>query len=118
MMVLGAWLAVEAGRTEIGCNMKILALEKSVVGVVDTQFTEELLRTEAAQAWELYQTGVLREIYFTADRHEAVLILECADADAARSCLASLPLVKSGLIDFTVVPLAPYPGFARLFSRS
>jgi muconolactone delta-isomerase len=98
--------------------MKILALEKSVDGVVDAQFTEELLRIEAANAWELYQAGVLREIYFTADQHQAVLILECADADEARSCLAGLPLVRAGLIDFTILPLAPYPGFARLFSRA
>jgi hypothetical protein len=46
-----------------------------------------------------------------------VLILECVDADEARSCLAGLPLVRAGLIDFTILPLAPYPGFARLFSR-
>ena len=32
----------------------------------------------------LYQSGMLREIYFT-DTQEAVLILECGDADEARS---------------------------------
>ena len=57
--------------------MKILALEKEVGGVVEAQFTEELLRDEAAKAWELYQSGVLREAYFIADKHEAVLVLEC-----------------------------------------
>ncbi len=33
----------------------------------------------------------------------------------ARAALATLPLVREGLIDFELVPLAPYPGFARLF---
>ena len=26
------------------------------------------------------------------------------------------PLVEQGLIDFEVIPLAPYPGFSRLFA--
>jgi len=29
----------------------------------------------------------------------------------------SLPLVAAGLIDFDLVPLKPYPGFARLFAE-
>ncbi len=96
--------------------MKILALEKEVAGVVKSQFKEEILRAEAAKAWELYQAGVLREMYFTADTNEAVLVLECGGADEARSQLAGLPLVKAGLIDFRIMPLVPYPGFARLFA--
>ena len=76
------------------------------------------MRAEAAKAWELYQAGILREPYLTADTHEAVLVLECGGADEARSHLAGLPLVHAGLIDFDVKPLVPYPGFARLFARS
>ena len=96
--------------------MNILALETEVAGVVEAQFTEEILRAEAAKAWELYQAGVLREMYFTADTNEAVLVLECGGADETPSHLASLPLVKAGLIDFRMMPLVPYPGFARLFA--
>jgi muconolactone delta-isomerase len=95
--------------------MKILALEKEVPGVREDQFSEEILQAEAAKAWDLYQSGVLREFYFTADTHAAVLLLECDSADSARSHLARLPLVQAGLIDFDVKALAPYPGFARLF---
>jgi uncharacterized protein with GYD domain len=97
--------------------MKVLAIEEPVPGVSPAQFTEELLRAEAASAWELYQSQVLREFYFTADTHEAVLILECGGPDQAQSLLAELPLVKAGLIRFVVVPLIPYPGFGRLFAR-
>ena len=42
-------------------------------------------------------------------------MLECAGVDEARAALATLPLVREGLIDFELVPLAPYSGFARLF---
>ena len=71
---------------------------------------------EAARVWELVQGGIIRESYFRADRPEAVLVLECTDADDARAILASLPLVQAGLIMFEVIPLAPYSGFARLFA--
>ncbi len=97
--------------------MKILALEKEISGVADAAFTPALLKREAARAWELQQSGVLRETYFRADRREAVLILECADAAEAQRILATLPLVSSGLIAFEVIPLIPYPGLARLFEK-
>jgi len=83
--------------------------------VPDDAFTPALLREEALRAWALYQSGAVRELHFRADREEAVLVLECADAAEARTILARLPLVREGLIDFELVPLRPYPGFARLF---
>ena len=95
--------------------MKLLALEREVPGVDAAQFTDELLRAEALTAWELQQAGVIRELYFRADAHMAVLVLECADIAEAEAVLARLPLVGAGLIAFEVIPLAAYPGFARLF---
>lgn len=95
--------------------MKILALEKEIPGVTDDQFTPELLKSEAVRAWELYQAGIIRELHFSQDRHEAVLILECNNAAEAQAILATLPLVKSGLLAFNVIPLTSYDGFARLF---
>lgn len=96
--------------------MRVIAIERTVPGVVDEAFTSALLREEAARAWDLYQAGDLRELHFRADRREAVLFLEVPDIAAARAVLATLPLVRERLIDFELVPLAPYPGFARLFS--
>ncbi len=97
--------------------MKILALEKEVRGVTTEQFKPHL-KTEAARVWELYQAGVFRELYFRQDRPEAVLILECVDIEEANDVLNTLPLVKAGLITFDLIPLVPYPGFARLFEES
>ena len=94
--------------------MKILALEKEIPGATPEEFQAHA-KAEARRVWELYQTGVLREFYFRADRDEAVLILECRDAAEAHHVLGSLPLVKAGLITFELIPLAPYPGFERLF---
>ena len=95
--------------------MKILALEREVTGVADAQFTPALLKSEAEQAWQLHTSDVIREMYFTADTHEAVLVLECASVEDAQHNLGKLPLVRAGLIAFDVVPLRPYDGFSRLF---
>jgi muconolactone delta-isomerase len=97
--------------------MKILAIEHDPPDVTDDQFTAELLQAEAQRAWELQQAGVIRELYFRADRSEAVLVLECADVDEARSVLGTLPLVREKLIGFELIPLIAYPGFSRLFAK-
>ncbi|HEX5810152.1 MAG TPA: muconolactone Delta-isomerase family protein [Anaerolineales bacterium] len=94
--------------------MKIIAMEVESQGVTPEQYQPHL-KAEARRAWELHQSGVIRELYFRADRPEAVLVLECEDAREASQVLCSLPLVEAGLISFEVIPLVPYPGFARLF---
>jgi hypothetical protein len=95
--------------------MKILALEVEVPGVADEAF-EPHLRDEARRAWALQQEGVIRELYFRDDQPLAVLVLECPTLESARVALASLPLVRHGLIRFDLIPLRAYPGFARLFA--
>jgi muconolactone delta-isomerase len=95
--------------------MKILALEKELPGASAERF-QPLLKDEARRVWELTQSGALREIYFRADRQTAVLVLECAGVEEAQGLLAGLPLVAAGLIEFELIPLAPYPGFGRLFA--
>lgn len=94
--------------------MKILALEKEAAQTQSSDF-QPYLSEEAAKMYELYQAGVIRETYFHETDHTAVLMLECANVDEARRVLDGLPLVEAGLITFDVIPLVPYPGFARLF---
>jgi hypothetical protein len=95
--------------------MKILAIEHDPPDAHADQFTPELLRAEAQRVWKLHQAGIIRELHFRADRDEAVLVLECADVDEARSVMDTLPLVREKLIGFELIPLKAYPGFARLF---
>lgn len=94
--------------------MKMLALEHETEDASPAQFAR-YARAEAARAWELHQQGFVRELYFRADRDEAILVIECDGVDAAKALLATLPLVEQGLITFEIMPLRPYPGFARLF---
>jgi hypothetical protein len=95
--------------------MKILAIEREVPGVTADQFQPHL-EAEAEMVWDLYQVGTLREFYFRRDQTTAVLVLEHASVEDAQQVLDTLPLVREGLIAFDVIPLRPYPGFARLFA--
>lgn len=94
--------------------MKILVLEKELPGAAPEKFKPHL-KAEAYRVWELYQTGVIREMYFRSDCSSAVLMLECSSLREAKEALSTLPLVSEGLIDFDYIPLGPYPGLARLF---
>ena len=100
-----------------GAIMKMLAIEHEQAGAKAADF-RRLARAEAARAWALHQTGVIRELYFRQDQTSAVLVLECANEAEAVAHLATLPMVEAGLIAFEIIPLAPYPGFARLFADS
>lgn len=93
--------------------MKILALEYELPSA-DPDLMEAYLAAEARRVLELTQAGIIREIYFRAEKREAVLILECADAHEAHDVLQTLPQVQAGLIAFEVIPLVPYNGFSRL----
>jgi hypothetical protein len=96
--------------------MKILAIEHELPGAVAEDFQRHA-KEEARQAWDLHQAGLIRELYFRADRNEAVLVLECGSTEEAQRTLAGLPFVREGLIDFKLIPLKAYPGFERLFTR-
>jgi muconolactone delta-isomerase len=111
------WLLAQGNRSCGGNQLKILALEADAPGADEGAYTTALLQAEARRAWELSQAGVIRELYFRTDRHAAVLVLECASTEEAHDVLTTLPLVAAGLITFDLIPLAPYPGFARLFTE-
>jgi muconolactone delta-isomerase len=95
--------------------MKILALEHELPAGTAEKFQQHA-RAEALRVWELHQQGIIRELYFRADRTEAIFVLECENVDVAQQALATLPLVEHGLITFELIPLTAYPGFARLFA--
>jgi hypothetical protein len=94
--------------------MKILAIEYEIEGKRREEFLP-YLESEASELWRLYQSDIVREVYFDNDNRRAILILECKDGSEAKKRLSELPLVKEKLIRFEVIPLSPYPGYSRLF---
>ena len=95
--------------------MKILALEHELPDAQADTF-QKYAQEEAGKVWELYQAGVVRELYFRADRSDAILMLECATVEEAEKFLSELPFVREGLITFEQIPLKAYSGFERLFA--
>ena len=95
-------------------DMKIIALERELAGAT-SEADQRFARDEAHKAWDLHQSGLIRELYFRVDESSAVLVLECESTDDAAKILAELPFVREGLISFELIPLRAYPGFARLF---
>lgn len=73
-------------------------MEVEKEGIKPEQFAPNL-KAEARRVWELHQSGAIRELYFRADRSEAVLILECADMAEAQQKLGSLPARAAGRLD-------------------
>ena len=99
--------------------MRFLALGSEVDGTFPGFSHEEaaaLGRAEARRAWELHQSGIVREISFRAGVRQSVMLLEAPDEAAAGEALASLPFVQAGLLTFEVIGLRPYDGWARLFA--
>ena len=95
--------------------MKFIAIETEIPGAPEEQI-QPFLKAESKRVLELYENGIIREIYFKAEQHNAVLILECIDKTDAENILHTLPLVNEKLIAFDVSQLIPYNGFSKLIS--
>ena len=95
--------------------MRILAIERELP-MPAFQNLRDLLRDEAATLWNFQKRGLVREIWFTKPDHHAVILFECSGLVEARQQLSLLPLVRTGLIDFTLLELESYDGFERLFA--
>jgi len=95
--------------------MKILVMPKPIEGVSREQLLQHSAE-EIQAVWQLYAQGVCREFYTRANEGgRVVLIFESESVEAAKEALATLPFVKLHLIDFDLIPLAPFTGLSRLF---
>src|SRR5690348_9405822 len=95
--------------------MKILVMPKPLEGVS----REELLQHAAEEiqaVWQLYAQGICREFYTHANEPgRVVMMFESESVEAAKEALATLPFAPLHLIDFDLIPLAPFTGLSRLF---
>lgn len=76
---------------------------------------EQLLKQEAKALWNLQKNGTIRNIWFTKNSREAILIIEAGDSKMAKEIINTFPLVKEGLITYDVIELVAYDGYERLF---
>jgi hypothetical protein len=95
--------------------MKILVLPKPIEGVSREQLLQHAPE-EIRAVWGLYEQGICREFYTRANEPgRVVMMFESETVEAASKALASLPFARLHLIDFDVIPLAPFTGLSRLF---
>jgi hypothetical protein len=96
-------------------SMKFLVLPRRRENVP----VEELLPHATAEiqaVWNLYTQGICREFYARADQPgAAILALECPTVEVAEEAIATLPLRQLDLLDFELIPLAPFTHLTRLF---
>lgn len=98
--------------------MKILVLPKPIEGI-RRESLEQYAADEIRAVWDLYAHGIVREFYVrAAEPGRVVLMLECASVGAASDALATLPFARLHLIEFDVIPLAPFMGLTRLFQAA
>ena len=71
-----------------------------------------LVDAEIARARELYADGFIRQIWHRGDRPGACILLEADSIEQARARLQTLPLIRAGMLDVSIVPLGPYAGFS------
>jgi muconolactone delta-isomerase len=93
--------------------MQFLSISRRKPGVTD-EACAPWVGAEAERARELYAEGWLRQIWHRADMPGACLLWEAAGVEQVNELLGTLPFAKAGLLDFEVIALAPYRGFAPI----
>jgi hypothetical protein len=92
--------------------MQFLSLSRRRVDRFSDAEFNALLDAEIAQARVLYADGFIRQIWHRADMPGACILLEADSMEQAISRLHTLPLVRTGMLEVSIVPLLPYAGFS------
>ena len=76
-----------------------------------------VMADEVADTVRLYLTGKVADWYLRKDQPGVVFMLDVRDVAEARALLAPLPLVRSGLMAFDLVPLGPLAPLGLLLPK-
>lgn len=75
-------------------------------------FTPERIAAETHRVKELYEAGILRQIWARGDAGGAAILWEAVSELEVRTAAESLPLFKSGMLEIVfLIPLKQYAGF-------
>lgn len=75
------------------------------------------IRQEALAAWRLWESEIVRSVYYKADMSGAVMIMEAENIDEINKALDTLPMVHQGLLKTEIIPLKAYTGWGKLFAK-
>ena len=77
-------------------------------------FTPELVGRETQRVKNLYAEGILRQVWKRGDVAGSAILWEAASEAEVQNALASLPIARAGMLEILMlIPLEPYPGFAK-----
>ncbi|MEI6233972.1 MAG: hypothetical protein WCT04_13025 [Planctomycetota bacterium] len=77
----------------------------------------KLIRDEARTVWKLYETGMVRELFYLEGLSGAALNCEAESLEELKKGVETLPMIRDGLLIPEYIPLMPYTGFGKLFSK-
>ena len=97
--------------------MKLLCLDVPQPGATPEQYGPHM-HAEVRHGWDLYKSGLIRDIYLRHDRPGVAIIAEAESVEAARAQLMEFPLAKVGLIGWEVIPLGPMLNWETLFAKA
>jgi hypothetical protein len=95
--------------------MKILAILRPPDGTNPRDAVMEHAQQELRTLWELYRSGVVREMY-SPGGSGAILVLEAETVEDAATQLAVLPLLANRIMSLELTELRPFGALQMLFS--
>jgi hypothetical protein len=84
-------------------------------GIINWNEKDSILKEEAHYVWNLQKKGILRNIWFTVESRNAVLMIEGKNEENVRTIMDTLPLVREKMIKYSIIALTVYDGYERLF---
>ncbi len=82
----------------------------------DLAMIQQANPASAKVVWDLYLSGMIREMYVREDDLGTVFIAEAPDAVTVRDALAAAPLIQSGQVTGEIVGLKPFSPLATAFA--
>lgn len=82
----------------------------------DLGLIEQANPASSKVVWELYLSGMIREMYVREDDRGTVFVAEAPDAVTIRDALATAPLIQSGQVTGEIVGLKPFSPLATAFA--
>ncbi|MDJ0949313.1 MAG: hypothetical protein QNJ94_10350 [Alphaproteobacteria bacterium] len=90
--------------------MQFLLNSRLRPGVTREQFIEHIRDNRDDQVWDLVRTGIIQHwLWKVGDAPGIVLLINCENAEEARTLAESAPIVKRGIVEFDVDPIDPFP---------
>ncbi|MEO0593468.1 MAG: hypothetical protein AAFZ38_07810 [Myxococcota bacterium] len=96
--------------------MKSLAI-LSVTEKADRAKIQSLEVPEADRVWELYEAGILTEIFLFADMSGAVILLDTETEGEAADAIESLPMVREKILAPDIRPMTVWPEMRRMLTE-